>query len=165
MRNCLGRIGRWLTALQQIAYPEFRDNPIIGGKDCEAVTRTPENGSTFNIGDIKVTALYTPCHTQDSICYLMEDTTGIAVFTGDTLFHGGMWLLIQHPREDAVADTWFARLWQVFRRHSRGDAHSFEQDTGFLARGHKSLRTNPSLDMEAAILTGTAWSRIHKSQC
>jgi glyoxylase-like metal-dependent hydrolase (beta-lactamase superfamily II) len=37
-----------------------------------------------------VTALYTPCHTQDSICWLMEDSTGKVIFTGDTLFHGGM---------------------------------------------------------------------------
>jgi hydroxyacylglutathione hydrolase len=69
--------------------PEFKDKPIIGGVNCQSVTRTPENGSTFKIGDISVKALYTPCHTQDSICYLMEDTTGKAVFTGDTLFHGG----------------------------------------------------------------------------
>lgn len=39
---------------------------------------------------IKVTALHTPCHTQDSICYLLEDEAKgeRAVFTGDTLFVG-----------------------------------------------------------------------------
>ncbi|RDW94637.1 putative hydroxyacylglutathione hydrolase [Coleophoma crateriformis] len=62
---------------------------VIGGKDCDKVQKTPANGQGFNIGDIKVTALYTPCHTQDSICWLMEDNTGKAIFTGDTLFHGG----------------------------------------------------------------------------
>jgi hydroxyacylglutathione hydrolase len=36
-----------------------------------------------------VTALHTPCHTQDSICYFMEDGNDRAVFTGDTLFIGG----------------------------------------------------------------------------
>lgn len=34
-------------------------------------------------------ALHTPCHTQDSICYLFEDGNDRAVFTGDTLFIGG----------------------------------------------------------------------------
>ena len=66
--------------------------PVIGGADCEAVTKTPSNGSKFNIGkDIEVTALYTPCHTQDSICWFMEDKAKDerVVFTGDTLFHGG----------------------------------------------------------------------------
>ncbi|KAF2809001.1 hydroxyacylglutathione hydrolase [Mytilinidion resinicola] len=64
--------------------------PIIGGKDCAKVTNTPAHKSTFSIGEsIKVTALHTPCHTQDSICYFVEDGTDKAVFTGDTLFIGG----------------------------------------------------------------------------
>jgi len=67
----------------------IQGKPIIGGKDCEDVTKTPKNGEGFKIGDIAVKALYTPCHTQDSICWFMEDSTGRVVFTGDTLFHGG----------------------------------------------------------------------------
>ncbi|KAF2658855.1 hydroxyacylglutathione hydrolase [Lophiostoma macrostomum CBS 122681] len=63
--------------------------PIIGGKDCSKVTETPSHTSTFNIGSIKVTALHTPCHTQDSICFFFEDGSDKAVFTGDTLFIGG----------------------------------------------------------------------------
>ncbi|KAK4919314.1 Cytoplasmic glyoxalase II [Elasticomyces elasticus] len=64
--------------------------PIIGGKDCTKVSKTPSHGETFTIGDnIKVKALHTPCHTQDSICYLFEDGNDRAVFTGDTLFIGG----------------------------------------------------------------------------
>ena len=65
---------------------------VIGGKDCEAVSETPKHNSTFNIGnDIEVTALHTPCHTQDSICWFMKDkkTDEKVVFTGDTLFIGG----------------------------------------------------------------------------
>jgi len=71
------------------AHPEIKVLKIIGGKDCEGVTFTPKDGETFKIGDISIKALYTPCHTQDSICWLMEDTTGRVIFTGDTLFHGG----------------------------------------------------------------------------
>lgn len=66
--------------------------PIVGGKDCQAVSETPADRSKFAIGkDIEVTALYTPCHTQDSICWFMEDKSKNerAVFTGDTLFIGG----------------------------------------------------------------------------
>ncbi|THX80776.1 Metallo-hydrolase/oxidoreductase [Aureobasidium pullulans] len=63
--------------------------PIIGGKDCTKVTKTPAHGETFKVGSIKVKALHTPCHTQDSICYLFEDGEDKAVFTGDTLFIGG----------------------------------------------------------------------------
>lgn len=66
--------------------------PILGGKDCQAVSETPADGSKFSLGkNIEVTALYTPCHTQDSICWFMEDKSKNerAVFTGDTLFIGG----------------------------------------------------------------------------
>ncbi|QIW95767.1 hypothetical protein AMS68_001285 [Peltaster fructicola] len=64
--------------------------PIIGGKDCAEVNKTPANNETFTIGEnIKVRALCTPCHTQDSICYFMEDGNERVVFTGDTLFIGG----------------------------------------------------------------------------
>jgi hydroxyacylglutathione hydrolase len=55
------------------------------------VTNTPPDGKTFKIGErITVKPLYTPCHTQDSICYFMQDGEDKVVFTGDTLFIGGM---------------------------------------------------------------------------
>lgn len=70
---------------------QFGQIPIIGGKDCQLVTTTPQHGETFKIGErITVKALHTPCHTQDSICYFMEDGDQRAVFTGDTLFIAGM---------------------------------------------------------------------------
>lgn len=75
-------------------YPDFAmadssQMPIIGGARCDGVSKTPQDGESFQIGDIKVKACYTPCHTQDSICWYMEDGTEKVVFTGDTLFHGG----------------------------------------------------------------------------
>jgi hydroxyacylglutathione hydrolase len=64
--------------------------PIIGGKDCNKVTEIPSHKSTFKVGkNITVTALHTPCHTQDSICYFFEDGSDKALFCGDTLFIGG----------------------------------------------------------------------------
>ncbi|KAF1847172.1 Metallo-hydrolase/oxidoreductase [Cucurbitaria berberidis CBS 394.84] len=63
--------------------------PVMGGKDCALVAETPGHNTKFNIGSIQVTALHTPCHTQDSICYFFEDGEDHAVFTGDTLFIGG----------------------------------------------------------------------------
>ena len=62
----------------------------LSGIDCAKVSKTPEHGETFTVGEgIKVKALHTPCHTQDSICYLFEDGSDKVVFTGDTLFIGG----------------------------------------------------------------------------
>lgn len=69
---------------------QFKGISVVGGKDCQDVTETPAHGSTFKVGkNITVTALHTPCHTQDSICWFMEDGEDRAVFTGDTLFIGG----------------------------------------------------------------------------
>ncbi|KAM0558530.1 hypothetical protein ACHAPJ_004725 [Fusarium lateritium] len=62
---------------------------IIGGKDCEGVTKTPGHGETFKLGDITFKGVHTPCHTQDSICFFAQDGDDKAVFTGDTLFIGG----------------------------------------------------------------------------
>ncbi|KAF7122129.1 hypothetical protein CNMCM5793_000085 [Aspergillus hiratsukae] len=68
----------------------FGKLPVIGGKKCQSVTRTPAHGETFKIGErISVKALHTPCHTQDSICYYMQDGDEKVVFTGDTLFIAG----------------------------------------------------------------------------
>jgi glyoxylase-like metal-dependent hydrolase (beta-lactamase superfamily II) len=69
---------------------EHKGVPVIGGENCEAKTKTPAHGETFKIGEgITVKALHTPCHTQDSICYFMEDSDEKVVFTGDTLFIAG----------------------------------------------------------------------------
>ncbi|KAK0752359.1 beta-lactamase-like protein [Schizothecium vesticola] len=83
----------------ELASPPFLSTPalttlgskvdIIGGKDCQKVTKTPQHGDSFSIGSIAVKALHTPCHTQDSICWFMQDGDEKVVFTGDTLFHGG----------------------------------------------------------------------------
>ncbi|KAK9472885.1 beta-lactamase-like protein [Dipodascopsis tothii] len=68
-------------------YPEL---PLIAGKDSPGVTTTPADRVTFKLGEkITVTPLHTPCHTQDSICYLFQDGDDKAVFTGDTLFTAG----------------------------------------------------------------------------
>ncbi|KJZ80558.1 Putative hydroxyacylglutathione hydrolase [Hirsutella minnesotensis 3608] len=72
--------------LEELGIPKL---DIIGGKDCEGVTKTPKHGEVFNLGDISVKGVHTPCHTQDSICFYMQDSTGRAVFTGDTLFISG----------------------------------------------------------------------------
>ncbi|WEW61033.1 Cytoplasmic glyoxalase II [Emydomyces testavorans] len=69
---------------------KFNKLAVIGGKDCKMVTKTPAHGEKFKIGNrITVTALHTPCHTQDSICYFAEDGDQRAVFSGDTLFIAG----------------------------------------------------------------------------
>ncbi|EGW32775.1 hydroxyacylglutathione hydrolase [Spathaspora passalidarum NRRL Y-27907] len=73
-------------------HKQFPGLPVIAGRDSPLVTYTPLHGEVIDLGEnVQVTALYTPCHTQDSICYYVEDkeTKEKAVFTGDTLFISG----------------------------------------------------------------------------
>ncbi len=51
----------------------------------ECATRHAEDGDDVGIPGIDLRALYTPGHTDDSYCYLMDDR----VFTGDTLLIRG----------------------------------------------------------------------------
>ncbi|KAL7420517.1 Cytoplasmic glyoxalase II [Cryptotrichosporon argae] len=66
---------------------------VYAGSDkAPAANAIVKDGDAFQIGsNIAVKCLATPCHTQDSICFYVEDkTTGQrGVFTGDTLFLAG----------------------------------------------------------------------------
>ncbi|OKL58211.1 putative hydroxyacylglutathione hydrolase [Talaromyces atroroseus] len=69
---------------------DFPHLQVIGGANCQSVTKTPAHVETWKLGErITIKALHTPCHTQDSICYFLEDGSQRVVFTGDTLFTGG----------------------------------------------------------------------------
>lgn len=68
---------------------------VIGGRDCAKVTKTPQHMDTWYLGEkVKFGALHTPCHTQDSICFFAEEGPNRAVFTGDTLFIGGKFVVL-----------------------------------------------------------------------
>lgn len=111
---------------------------MIGGKDCQAVTKTPKHEETFKIGHgISVRALHTPCHTQDSICWFMEDGKDKVVFTGDTLFIGGYHH--SHHRQAYMAETQ-CRMRKILRRNASGDAYSIEQNIGSAAGRYQGLR-------------------------
>ncbi|WP_395092103.1 rhodanese-like domain-containing protein [Vaginella massiliensis] len=49
-----------------------------------------QDGETFQLGDVSITAIHTPGHTLESTTYLLKDENGkeTAIFTGDTLFIG-----------------------------------------------------------------------------
>jgi hydroxyacylglutathione hydrolase len=51
------------------------------------------DGDTLNIGSLKITVLYTPGHTNESLCYTVHRNSqkdALMVFTGDTLFAGSV---------------------------------------------------------------------------
>lgn len=64
---------------------------IAGSQRSPIANEIPDNLHETSLGKLKILCIRTPCHTQDSICYYVQDTeTGEqAIFTGDTLFTGG----------------------------------------------------------------------------
>ena len=68
------------------------DIKIIGGsKSSPGVTEVHDNLQQYHLGNLRVTCIRTPCHTQDSVCYYIRDpeTDERCIFTGDTLFTAG----------------------------------------------------------------------------
>ncbi|XP_077291363.1 hydroxyacylglutathione hydrolase tenzing norgay isoform X2 [Arctopsyche grandis] len=65
---------------------------VYGGDDrIGSLTNMVKHGDTFNIGNLNIKCLATPCHTSGHICYYVTSSADdqAVVFTGDTLFLGG----------------------------------------------------------------------------
>ncbi|XP_014487228.1 PREDICTED: hydroxyacylglutathione hydrolase, mitochondrial isoform X2 [Dinoponera quadriceps] len=69
----------------------YTDLPVYGGDDrIVAINHEVKHNDTFNIGNLSVKCLSTPCHTRGHICYYITgEGYPPTVFTGDTLFAGG----------------------------------------------------------------------------
>ena len=71
---------------------------IYGGEhdNIPGCTKLLTEGDIFYIGQLKVSVLYTPCHTSGHVMYYIhpsdsdEDNFPGALFTGDTIFVGGV---------------------------------------------------------------------------
>ena len=49
------------------------------------------DGDTLNVGSLKINVLYTPGHTNESVCYVVyKGAEPILIFSGDTLFAGSV---------------------------------------------------------------------------
>jgi glyoxylase-like metal-dependent hydrolase (beta-lactamase superfamily II) len=63
----------------------------LAGKEAQSacVTQTLQEGDVLLIGELRLTALYTPGHTDDSYSYLLAHQGQHYLFTGDTLLIRG----------------------------------------------------------------------------
>ncbi|KAF8308548.1 hydroxyacylglutathione hydrolase [Clavulina sp. PMI_390] len=71
---------------------KFPGVTVYGGSNKVAgLTKQVGDQDKLQIGSLNVRCLATPCHTQDSICFNVEDAASgeRGVFTGDTLFIAG----------------------------------------------------------------------------
>lgn len=104
----LGKVDRYMKLLEEMqlkltkvvdthvhadhitAAPELRDRTrcitVMGEQSSvDSVSQRICDGEAVNVGGISLIALYTPGHTNDSYCFLLNDR----VFTGDTLLIRG----------------------------------------------------------------------------
>ena len=73
------------------------------------------DGDILNVGKVKIKALHTPGHTNESLCYLVyppQSTEPVMVFSGDTLFAGsvGRTDLYGKPAQRAQAEKLYSSL-------------------------------------------------------
>lgn len=95
-------------------HKAFPTLPVIAGKDSPLVSYVPKDNEVLKLGEsLQITAIHTPCHTQDSICYYVEDlsTNERAVFTGDTLFTAGSGRFFEGTPAQMVSS--FAKLFKL----------------------------------------------------
>ncbi|HEX5688433.1 MAG TPA: MBL fold metallo-hydrolase [Roseiflexaceae bacterium] len=99
-----------------------------------------EDGDTLVIGKMRLRAMHTPGHTQDSMCLLLEDR----VFTGDTLLIGGTGRTdLPTGDADALYDSLFNRLLTLDPALKVFPAHDYKQrESSTLAA---EIATNPRL--------------------
>lgn len=76
----------------------------------DMVSMRLNDGDSVDVDGLRLKALYTPGHTDDSYCFLMDDR----VFTGDTLFIGGTGRTdFQNGDARAAYDSLFNKLLQL----------------------------------------------------
>lgn len=74
-----------LSALRKI----YGCDTVHGAQSkAQGVTHHVHDGDQLHLGAIKLQAIYTPGHTDDSYCFLLKQKTPI-LFSGDTLLIGG----------------------------------------------------------------------------
>lgn len=69
---------------------KFGSKSMLGAEaNSDCVSETFSDGSVIAVGDVNITAIYTPGHTDDSYSFLIEDDGRRYLFTGDTLLIRG----------------------------------------------------------------------------
>ncbi|CAR27205.1 ZYRO0C11374p [Zygosaccharomyces rouxii] len=77
--------------LAALGKENIKPRVLAGSHVSPATTDVPEHQQQFTLGNLLVSCIRTPCHTQDSVCYHVKDpeTSEQALFSGDTLFTAG----------------------------------------------------------------------------
>jgi len=67
------------------------------------ITNHVSDGETFSVGSLSIEVISTPCHTKGSLCYyITAPGSPASVFTGDTIFVGGVGAFFEGTSRDMV---------------------------------------------------------------
>ena len=122
------------------------------------------DGENINVGSLTIKALYTPGHTNDSMCYVVYDSTSgnqpMMVFTGDTLFAGDVGrtdlrgLDVWRQQSEKLFDSLREKVFPLgdhvifYPAHGTGSICGYEiSEKEFSTLGYER-RTNPLLQMD-----------------
>ena len=78
---------------------------VVGGErdNVQGKTRSVADGEVVAIGDVEVTCVHTPCHTNGHVSYLARAAGTAALFTGDVLFVAGCGRFFEGGPDDMIA--------------------------------------------------------------
>ena len=83
----IGAVGDLCAATHAPSYLHPDDRVLWDRVHAFAPDRTLDDGDVFEVGGSRLVTLHTPGHAPGACCFYAEELG--AVFTGDTLFHGG----------------------------------------------------------------------------
>ena len=99
-----------------------------------------DEGDTLKIGDVRLTALYTPGHTRDSISLVADDR----IFTGDALLIGATGRTdLPSGDPEALYDSLFGKLLKLDPDLKIYPAHDYKGDSSSTLR--EEIASNPRL--------------------
>lgn len=80
-----------ISLINELRKYNVTPNVICGSHMSQNAMEIPTHLQKYELNHLTITCIRTPCHTQDSICYYVEDsrTDEKLLFTGDTLFVAG----------------------------------------------------------------------------
>ena len=120
----------------------------------DVVSMRVEDGEWIDVAELRLKALYTPGHTDDSYCFLMDDR----VFTGDTLLIRGTGRAdFQNGDPHAAYDSLFNKLLQLPGETLVFPGHDYNGNTLSTIgeeRAHNPRLQVGSAEEYAAIMTG-----------
>ena len=110
----------------------------------EIVSMEINDNDKFKIGDLELRALFTPGHTDDSYCFLLNDK----IFTGDTLLIGGTGRTdFQNGNAEDQYNSLFNIVLKLDDRMLVYPAHDYKSETMSTIGFEK--KTNPRLQVKS----------------